>query len=693
MSTETELISRNLCGIVDIGSNGIRFSISSKSEHHARIMPCVFKDRLGISLYELQFPYADSLEQIPIPLEIIHEVCNAIKRFKLICEDFGVQDNSVKIIATEALRIAINKDEFINLIKKNFNWQFILLDNQLETEITTYGLVSSFDHVDGLYLDLTGGNVQLSWIKCNNDKLGQIKYCQDPINLPYGASVLTRRLRSESKIDLFNEIKQNFINLINNDKFVIPNDLIENAQRNGGFNLLTRGGGLRGLGHLLLSQDKNYPIQTILNGTSIPFDEFETMTDYLFLKGKIPNNLNKNPNSKKIFKVSEKRANQLPAVALLLTALFDCLPKIRNIYFGEGGIREGLLYSHLPTEIRSQDPLIVASQPYAPLLSNKYYNLLITSLPIKQNSNYLTLNNNNNNDLNSNIPKIVWERVAPALCNLAFIHSSYPKELQPTAALHVATTGIISGCNGLSHLVRALIGIALCNRWGGNIPETEENYLQSLENLVLNNTNKLMARRILWWTKYIGTIMYVICGVHPGGNIRDDVFNFQITDKNLLSNDNVTNSNSHGNSAIINKKFKNLTIDEAMLSSSPILKENNNNNNTNNNSISANSNVDNMTGTTPLDDSITAPNSLINENELNCGQTNLANTTNNSNFGSSAKSILSNYHEYEVIVNIGKDDLKTSASVRARIIALQKKIRKLSRGSSERVKIRVELTH
>lgn len=676
MSAETDLISRNLCGIVDIGSNGIRFSISSRSEHHARIMPCVFKDRLGISLYEIQFPFPDSLQQIPIPLDIILEVCNAIKRFKLICEDFGVQDNSVKIIATEAIRIAINKDEFIKLINKNFNWQFILLDNQLETEITTYGLVSSFDHVDGLYLDLTGGTVQLSWVKCNNDKLGQIKYCENPINLPYGASVLTRRLKSESKKKIFNEIKQNFINSIN-DNFVIPNDLIENAQKNGGFNLLTRGGGLRGLGHLMLSQDKNYPIQTVLNGTSIQFDEFEKMTDYLFLKGKIPHNLfNKNATSKKIFKVSEKRANQLPAVALLLTALFDCLPKIKNIFFGEGGIREGLLYSYLPTEIRSQDPLIVASQPYAPLLSNKYYNLLLTSLPIKQNSNYLLSNNNNDsidddND-DDNIPKIVWERVAPALCNLAFIHASYPKELQPTAALHVATTGIISGCNGLSHIVRALIGIALCNRWGGNIPETEEIFLQSLENLVLNSTNKVLARRILWWTKYIGTIMYVICGVHPGGNIRDDVFNFQITDKIYHS---------------VNKAMKNLTIDEAMLSSSPIVNENS----VKNNDI-------------PLDESITAPNSLVNDNDSKdiVGSPNndninhidnSNNTNNNPNSNNNNKSSLHNYHEYEVIVNIGKDDLKTSASVRARIIALQKKIRKLSRGSSERVKIRVEMTH
>ena len=114
---------------------------------------------------------------------------------------------------------------------------------------------------------------------------------------------------------------------------------------------------------------------------------------------------------------------------------------------------------------------------------------------------------------------------------MAFVHASYPKELQPTAALHVATTGIIAGCHGLSHRARALIGIALCNRWGGDIPEQEVEHKKLLEDVVLRDGNKVERERIVWWTQYIGTIMYVICGVHPGGNIRDGLFNFNIEQK------------------------------------------------------------------------------------------------------------------------------------------------------------------
>ena len=91
--------------------------------------------------------------------------------------------------------------------------------------------------------------------------------------------------------------------------------------------------------------------------------------------------------------------------------------------------------------------------------------------------------------------------------------------------------------------------------------------------------------------------MYVICGVHPGGNISDGVFNFKIMDT-----------------------------------------------------------------------------------ESGNAETGEAATT-----GGEEK------RKCDVIVQISQDDRKTRASVRGRIVTLQKKIRKLSKGSSEKVKIGVEL--
>lgn len=579
--TETEVVSRNLCGVVDIGSNGIRFSISSKAAHHARIMPCVFKDRVGVSLFEVQYA-ANSLEKAPIPSETIKDICAAMKRFKLICEDFGVPESGVRVVATEATREALNSQVFTQAIYDSTGWEVELLKKEEEGRIGAFGVISSFNTVSGLYMDMGGGSTQLSWINCIN---GEITQSETPVSLPYGAGALSRRLKLEEKRALFLEIKEAYKDAIK--EIGVPQNMIDEAREKGGFDLFTCGGGLRGMGHLLLSQSKGYPIQTIINGFSCPYEDFSAMCDYLFLKRKVPGS-----KDSKIFKVSDRRASQLPAVGLLMSAAFDSLPQIKTVHFSEGGVREGTLYSILPREIRAQDPLIIATRPYAPLLADKYLQLLKSAIP---------------EDL---VNDITYRRIAPALCNLAFVHASYPKELQPTAALHVATSGIIAGCHGLSHRARALIGIALCNRWGGDIPDVEENYMRSLEDIVLRDGNKLERRRIIWWTKYIGTIMYVICGVHPGGNIRDGVFNFNIHENRVTADD-----------------MKNLTIDEALA----------------------------------------APNG------------------DNTGSGNARSK-----REFEVVVRIGKDDLKTSASVRSRIITLQKKIRKLSRGSSEKVKVSVE---
>ncbi|GMF82741.1 unnamed protein product [[Candida] boidinii] len=229
------------------------------------------------------------------------------------------------------------------------------------------------------------------------------------------------------------------------------------------------------------------------------------MSNYLLLKNEVPkfnsNNINNNNEKEKIFRVSARREQQLPAVGLLVSAAFESLPKIKTVHFSEGGVREGVLYSMIPNSIKIEDPLLTATRPYAPLLSDNYWDLLKTGLPT------------------IGVPDEVAHRVVPALCNIAFVHCSYPKELQPTAALHIATTGIISGSHGLSHKIRALIGIACCERWGADIPPIEESYYKKLEKLVLEADSD-NGESLLYWTKYCGKMMYVICGIHPGGNIR-----------------------------------------------------------------------------------------------------------------------------------------------------------------------------
>jgi len=85
------------------GSNGIRFSITDLSKPTTRTMPSIFGERAGISLYDAQHP-KDSKDKVPIPEETIVDVLQCMVRFKNVCKEYGVPDENIEVVATEATR-------------------------------------------------------------------------------------------------------------------------------------------------------------------------------------------------------------------------------------------------------------------------------------------------------------------------------------------------------------------------------------------------------------------------------------------------------------------------------------------------------------------------------------------------------------------------------------------------------------
>ena len=547
----------HLRAIVDIGSNGIRFSISSVDPKHARIFPCLFRDRAAISMYDAQHTRSSTasssrqntnldLESLgkqhlisklkeedkldlmspisseetspptsPVPTHqiteaeaiaaaeaaagekndisetVISDVCNTLIRFKQICNDFHVADSNVRIVATEATREAPNSQQFRDAIYQATGWPVSLLTKSEEARSGAYGVASSFFEVQGLFMDLGGGSTQLSWITCKD---GEFKMSDSPVSLPYGAATLTRRLqKSGSRAELAEEIKVRLASAI--ETINIPEELKADAETSGGFKLYVSGGGFRGLGHLLLARDVNgkdkYPLQ-IINGFSCNSTDIKDLFEE---QAKVAAEQTETGKKQKIFRVSERRATQLPAVTLLVSSALEVFPNIRKLLFSQGGVREGVLFHDLPKEIRVQDPLYIATKPYSPYYADKYISLLRQAVP----------------DI---APSVILRRIIPAVVNVAFVHSSYPRELQPISALNIATIGPVSGADGLSHEVRALIGLALCQRWGGELPEDGK----SRSTLI----SVVSPRKLAWWALYVGHLLHVIGGVFPGGAAKDD---------------------------------------------------------------------------------------------------------------------------------------------------------------------------
>jgi len=466
--------SQHYHSIVDIGSNGIRFSISDLSPPTSRIIPTIYQDRSGVSLYDAQ--HSTSVKG-PISPIIIRETVAALLRFKRTCQDFGVHDSNVRVVATEATRNAINRDHLLGQIKEATGWDVQLLAKEEEGRLGAMGIASSVGHLDGICMDMGGGSVQMTWVTKDpnrNIEMGP------SVSFPYGAAALMSdlsKISSQGPESLHIEIASKLQNALENDLH-IPTTQWKSANQNHGFNLYLSGGGFRGWGHVLMSQDdvQPYPIP-IINGYTVFEPQFYSGLESASVDSSI-------------FRISSRRASQVPAVQTLVKALKQAQLPISQVTFAQGGVREGLLYSGLPPAVRAQNPLVASTIPNAPTSAAQLTGLLRDAIPYEFEPELLE-----------------------ATVNLLFVHASLPKDIRAAAALRSTTTGILAGAHGLSHRDRQLIALILCERWGGDVSNVDAGFLHSLQNL---------QKPLSWWTKYIGRVANGIAMLFPAGVVRDD---------------------------------------------------------------------------------------------------------------------------------------------------------------------------
>ena len=116
-------------------------------------MPTLYQDREGVSLYDAQY---QSGQKGPIPQDTIDAALVALRRFQVVCSDFGVPDTNIRILATEATRSAVNGDDFVGQIERSTGWKVDVLPKEAEGRVGAMGVASSFSSVEGLVMDLGG---------------------------------------------------------------------------------------------------------------------------------------------------------------------------------------------------------------------------------------------------------------------------------------------------------------------------------------------------------------------------------------------------------------------------------------------------------------------------------------------------------------------------------------------------------
>ncbi|KAH7137379.1 Ppx/GppA phosphatase family-domain-containing protein [Dactylonectria estremocensis] len=493
--------SRYFRGVVDMGSNGIRFSVTDLSPPFSRILPTFYVYRVDISLYDVQFD-SETGEKIPIPQETIDEVIAALNRFKLVCGDFGVPTTSIHIVATEATRAALNSAEFLRKINSATGIPVDMLHKEDEGRIGALGVASGFSDISGLMMDLGGGSTQITWIISQG---GNVRISKEgSISFPYGAAALTNILaelkRGKSKEEAekaLAELRQEMVAKFEDayEKIKVPESLVREAKTDGGFPLYLSGGGFRGWGYLLLymSQVGEHPHPiSIINGFTVGRERFENT--------KAMEEVARTAHT--VFRVSDRRRKQVPAVAFLVNVLAQAIPHgIRAAHFCQGGVREGLLFRELEPSIRAQDPLEVTTQRFAPESVQAIFNLLMFSFPGPSKHGA------------RRFPNSINTHVIRAFANTLYVHGVMDKELASTASLYSTSTGLLASTRGVSHEDRARLALMLESRYMGELPPREVKFAEALR--------RVITPEEVWWAAYLGRVGYLISRLYPAGKVEE----------------------------------------------------------------------------------------------------------------------------------------------------------------------------
>jgi len=472
-------------------SNGIRFSISDLSPPRTRMLKCVYRERAPISLFD-----ALSGPSLLFPDETITLVSQTLARFRAIAiDDYGVPPSQVRVFATEAMRRAQNATAMLEAIRlASPGLSVYILAPQVETLFGSVGARSGFVDVKGLFLDLGGGSVQMTYLDTyaaksslqEGDLHAEIAAALAGQSLPFGAARLIKVLENSDAdtqaaqiSQLHGGMNEAFRTLCTRFPSLAAAAAEAEAHRSQGgqtgkavpgIDIYLCGGGFRGYGSMLMHNHaiQPYPIPSVGSFT-VPGTSFCKTKDYLKFNRTFEG---------KIFGMSKRRRALFPAIVAVVEALIAAIPPIRSVTFCAGGNREGALMVSLLSEIRESNPLAhseVAMGNSASLV------------PVKGSASVQdvldTLQSTLPPDLHlATSPTIFGLHIGPIYAGQIWTRLGDDDDTNASAALHNAVS--CPDQPGLTHLARAVLGVTLCARWGAGLAPIDQQLHKNLRALV-----------------------------------------------------------------------------------------------------------------------------------------------------------------------------------------------------------------
>jgi exopolyphosphatase/guanosine-5'-triphosphate,3'-diphosphate pyrophosphatase len=300
-------------GIIDIGSNSLRMIIAEIHEDGSFKLIDDMKESVRLA--------ADMIDGNKLNAERIKKAVETLKTFKTFC--VAVHVDEIIAVATEAVRKAKNKNDFILEVKNETGIEIKVLTGDEEAYYDYFGVINSMYVDNSLMIDIGGSSTELAWVQ--NNKLIQ------SISLPLGAVNLTQRFNLEDIITPNNEdsLKHFLINTFKEIPWLFETS----------FNsIIGIGGTVRNIGKID-RRSKRYVLDIHHN---YELNDQDVHSIYNTIKSK---NLKQRI---KIDGLSKDRADIIVGPACAVNTLMELL-KVDKLVVSGKGLREGVIYEYITT--------------------------------------------------------------------------------------------------------------------------------------------------------------------------------------------------------------------------------------------------------------------------------------------------------------------------------------------------------
>jgi exopolyphosphatase/guanosine-5'-triphosphate,3'-diphosphate pyrophosphatase len=301
-------------GIIDIGSNSVRFVVYGGSE---RVPSVLFNEKVMAALGR-GVAVDGRLDETAID-----KTLEALARFRQLAREMRLK--KLHTVATAAVRDAENGNAFLKAVTE-IGLRPRLLSGSEEAQLSGLGVISAIPDAKGVVADLGGGSLELIGVARGG--------AGDGVSLPLGVLRVGISPRRE---DLAAAIKSG-----------IKGSQLRDAGKNSSLYLV--GGSFRALA-LLDMKTQAHPLPIVHHHRIDP----ARLPDLRAIIATLSTE-----ELKQLTGISSGRLPTLPAAVTILEAMIETLSP-RRVITSAFGIREGLLYGDLDQATRDEDPLLASA--------------------------------------------------------------------------------------------------------------------------------------------------------------------------------------------------------------------------------------------------------------------------------------------------------------------------------------------